>query len=104
MASCRGCGAAVTFVPTAATGKLMPLDRLPSERGNVRLDRTDWRRPTAVVLAGAELEEAQRAAVEPLYLAHFVTCPRYTAGEPKPKPAELPANVVPFPRGGRRAT
>lgn len=75
----------------------MPLNPHPSDRGNVRLDRADWQRPVAVVLAGETLDAVRERAAEPLYVPHFATCPRYSAGEPKPpKPRPLPANVVPI--------
>lgn len=103
MARCRSCGAEVTFVPTRA-GKLMPLDPHPAEDGNVRLDRTVWADPAAVVLAGDELTEVRDRAEEPLYRPHFATCPNADRHRRRRTPPrdELPANVVPLDRRSRR--
>ena len=68
MAACRGCGVAIRWVATAATGKLMPLNAEPDPAGNVLLD-DDGR---AVVLgkgdAGASLFGEAR------YMPHHATC------------------------------
>jgi hypothetical protein len=54
----------------------MPVDLEPDEAGNVRLTARNYRpgSPLAEVLTGNELAQARRAG-EPLYLAHFATCP-----------------------------
>lgn len=52
--ACKGCGASVLFVPTAATGKLIPLD-LRSEKRVV-------------------IGDDGKARVVDTWLAHFATC------------------------------
>jgi hypothetical protein len=54
--ACRGCGASVLFVTTAATGKSIPLDPLPVKR----------------IVIGDDL----KARVVDTYIAHFATCPK----------------------------
>jgi hypothetical protein len=54
--ACKGCGASVLFVPTAATGKLIPLD-LRSEKRVV-------------------IGDDGKARVVDTFVAHFATCPK----------------------------
>jgi hypothetical protein len=53
--ACRGCGASLLLVPTAATGKLIPLNPQPEKR----------------VVIG----EDGKARVVDTWLVHFATCP-----------------------------
>lgn len=71
---CRSCGAAITWIELAATGKRMPLDVMPSAMGNVLVDETG---AGGRVLAGEELE-TMRGGGKSLHLSHFATCPNAT--------------------------
>lgn len=62
--ACRACGAAVLFVPTAATGKLMPLDKLPEKR----------------VVIGDD----GKARVVDTFLVHYASCPNADQFRRKP--------------------
>jgi hypothetical protein len=68
--TCRTCKAPIRWAVTAA-GHLMPLDVEPVADGNLRLDR-DIDGETPRVLA---VPKRYRTADEPLYVAHFRTCP-----------------------------
>jgi hypothetical protein len=61
--TCRGCGRPILWVLTTA-GNRMPLDRSPTERGNV-----DISSGVAVVVSQGQGGGA------PLYLSHHATCP-----------------------------
>jgi hypothetical protein len=63
--ACRGCGASVLFVPTAASGKLIPLDPTSEKR----------------VVIGDD----GRARVVDTFIAHFATCPKADQFRRKPK-------------------
>lgn len=74
--TCRAptCRAQFQWAETAARRR-MPVDLEPAGTGNVRLvPRAGLLPPLAEVLTAGELVAA-RAAGEPLYLAHFATCP-----------------------------
>lgn len=63
---CRTCGAPVRWVKTAS-GRAMPLDAEPVERGNVVL-----RDGRAVYVSKGNPAEQN----EPRYVSHFATCPQ----------------------------
>jgi hypothetical protein len=69
-AKCRSCGAAIRWVVVAGSGKRMPLDAEPSERGNVRVAGNG----EAHILDAVFAADARSAGV-PLFLSHFATCP-----------------------------
>lgn len=75
--TCRSevCGARFQWAETEKR-RAIPIDLEPSETGNVRLTARNHLpgSPLAEVLTGVELAAARRAG-EPLYLAHFATCP-----------------------------
>lgn len=66
---CRLCGAPVFWARTEATGNLMPLDWLASERGNIVIN-DDGR---AVVIKGDLFDD--KAILGDRYKSHFATCP-----------------------------
>lgn len=71
---CRSCGAEVVWGTNVSTRKAMPVDAAPSPIGNVsRYDAADG--PRFVVL-NRNKAAAMRAANQPLYLAHFASCPQ----------------------------
>lgn len=67
--TCKGCGAPIWWVTTAAHGRAMPLDPDPTPTGNVTLDPQG----RAVVHAAgqATLDDAER------YMPHHATCPNW---------------------------
>lgn len=69
LSECRSCGAEILWV-TTTNGKRMPVDREPSDRGNV--DITDLSQ--ARYLRQGQVELAREANL-PLHLSHFATCP-----------------------------
>jgi hypothetical protein len=75
MPLCRRCPAPIVFAKQNATARNPypannPLNALPDERGNLRLNRETM---TYDVLTGDELRAA-RSSGEKLYLSHFATC------------------------------
>lgn len=66
MSTCSGCGAEITWVVVAKSGKRMPLDPDPVPLGNVAF-LTDT--TVEVVMKGGGLLEDR-----PLYVSHFSTC------------------------------
>lgn len=71
MSACRSCHAEVVWV-VLTTGRRMPLDPAPVERGTVVLDRPD--NLGRVVPASAEVPEGT-----PRFAPHFATCPNASA-------------------------
>lgn len=69
---CRSCDAPIRWARTEARDLPMPLNPEPTEEGNVQLVNGKAR-----VLAGFDLLHAGDAG-EPLYRAHFATCPNAT--------------------------
>lgn len=77
MPTCRSCPAPIIFAqqnPTASNPRPSnnPLNAQPHPDVNLRLDRKTMRYD---VLTGQTLAEA-RIKQEPLYLSHFVNCPK----------------------------
>lgn len=73
MSRCRSCNALIRWARTTA-GKAMPLDPEPDlEHGNILLCLVGGEE-IATVLTGNELASS-RARRDPLYFAHFATCP-----------------------------
>lgn len=64
MASCRSCEAPITWAETAS-GKSMPLDEVPTPKGNMVLIAGKTRGAT----------DEDRRLHRPLYTSHFATCP-----------------------------
>ena len=67
---CRTCKAPVRWAATAA-GRAIPLDPEPNPDGNLWLDA----RGVAHNIARLTDDEQAEIAGDPLYIAHFVTCP-----------------------------
>lgn len=70
LAQCKRCRRSIRWAVTLA-GKRMPLNAIPSQRGNVRINDAG----RAEVLAGDRLELA-RACGDELWLPHFGSCSR----------------------------
>jgi len=71
---CRSCGAEIMWSRSESTGRAMPVDFAPSEKGSIAL----WDRRGSIVsrvLTEQDLAEA-RAAGRPLRLPHHATCPQ----------------------------
>lgn len=68
---CRDCGAEITWVRTFKNDKAMPLDKAPSDKGNVIVRPIDGK---AIVIRQQDRLDAI-AAGEELYVCHFATCP-----------------------------
>lgn len=66
MARCASCNAAVVWVVTEA-GKRMPVDAVPSDKGNLILR-------DGKALHESKVPEAERPAER--YTSHFATCPQ----------------------------
>lgn len=74
---CRSCGAAVRWVKSAKTGRVMPLDPEPRDDGNiVLLDRWQLNLRLARVLEHDEVTQERLFGIEPRYVSHFATCPQ----------------------------
>jgi hypothetical protein len=71
MGRCKLCDAPILWSRVRPSGKTMPLDFAPSDRGNVYLDGHG----TAHVL-NDERRRAAQVKGYTLYLSHFVTCPK----------------------------
>lgn len=69
--TCRSCGAAFTWGNIEKTGRLIPVEREPHPKGNIRWEPDRWR---CTVLSGVALEAARENGV-PLHRTHFVACP-----------------------------
>ena len=71
MSACRSCGAPIIWVETERERK-MPIDRMPTEDGNVEI---------IGMKAGVQIVKVHRNANTPAlfaerrYTSHFVTCP-----------------------------
>lgn len=61
MSACKSCGAAIVWVRTES-GRVMPVDLHPTNRGNVVIRN-------GVAYVGAQQDDAPR------YTSHFATCP-----------------------------
>jgi hypothetical protein len=78
--ACRSCSAPIFWARNDATGRSMPVDAEPSDKGNVQL----FDRGGSVVAKVLGAEEARRVrdsnwalrGVHVLRTAHFVTCPQ----------------------------
>jgi len=81
---CEACGEPVMMLVHAVTGKRAPINRDPTELGNLVLELTNqgWR--YRVLLKG----EARPPAHE-IYMPHFATCPAAAR-------FRRPANVIPL--------
>ena len=64
-----GCGEWIMLVPTEATGKLMPLDSAPNDRGNVVVYQEGDGRWVAHVL-----RKDTPPPIGTLMMPHFATC------------------------------
>lgn len=71
--TCGSCAAPIVWAVTARSKKPMPVDRKPSDKGNVLL-AVDADRLVAGVL-GRNQAAGVRDRGDALYLSHFVTCP-----------------------------
>lgn len=71
--TCNYCSAALVWAKTR-NDAWMPVDRDPSDRGNVRL-RNEGTTVRADVIGKRTQADAMRAAGERLHLHHAVTCP-----------------------------
>lgn len=72
MATCRSCGARITWFKTAG-GKSIPVDEDPADDGNIVVDVVNSQF-VASVFKTAEVA-AEFAPDEPRYKSHFATCP-----------------------------
>ena len=68
MSACRSCGASIMWCATPS-GKSMPVDAEPSDRGNMVVENG---RVTAVVASDAV--EEMRSHGYKLHTSHFATC------------------------------
>lgn len=74
MATCASCSARIIWAKSAATGKAVPLDAVPSEAGTVVV-----RKGGAFVLNKFDLAARLELPVlerEQLFVSHFATCPQ----------------------------
>lgn len=103
MAACRDCGLAIRFVRIVNTGKMLPIDPVTDERGNVwawRRNEYNW---DALVLSPAKAPKpGEKPSIGPVmstelrprvdaqpFMPHAATCPgRARVPRPRPKPRE----------------
>lgn len=84
MAECRSCGAPIRWV-TTVKGKHIPLNRQPDpDRGNVRRVGTHAGADARAQVLGDVEAAAAREIGEPLWLAHFATCPNADGHRSRP--------------------
>jgi hypothetical protein len=89
--ACRSCGAAIFWAKNDATGRSMPVDAEPSEKGNVQLvDRGGS--VIAKVLGPEEARQVRDSnwalrGVHVLRMPHFATCAQASSWRTK-KPRE----------------
>jgi hypothetical protein len=69
MSTCSSCGAAILWTQTS-TGRAMPVDAEPSEKGNIYLQREPGPPIIAIYVSNKVPHD-----FKPLYLSHFATCP-----------------------------
>lgn len=77
--ACRACGRQVVFARTAATGKLMPLDPVSTQDGNVLVDgfgKAHVFRNARSAVAFQEARPDDEIAHADQYTAHHATCAR----------------------------
>jgi uncharacterized protein involved in high-affinity Fe2+ transport len=70
--TCRSCDAPVMWLENETTGKRAPIDREPTEGGNIEIDQAAGRYR---VLLELERPQAQERGA-PLHMNHFATCPQ----------------------------
>lgn len=70
MSACKSCGASIIWARTPA-GRVIPVDREPTEDGNVRLTYRDHKAHALVVGKGEDLFSSGEAR----HTSHFATCP-----------------------------
>jgi ribulose 1,5-bisphosphate synthetase/thiazole synthase len=64
--TCRSCGAAIIWAPSAMTNRLMPLDAIPVDAGTF-------------VLTATGHAAYHPSSTAPRYVSHFATCPNAAA-------------------------
>lgn len=70
MATCNSCDAAIIWATSKKTGKPMPIDAAPSEKGNLYIERK-----AGDFVVRAATEEDKKLHRE-LHVSHFATCPQ----------------------------
>lgn len=75
---CSACGARILWARSASTGRAMPLDPMPSERGNITLAQGPRGETIARVVPRADGGPG-------LYVSHFATCPEAARFRRAPK-------------------
>ncbi len=73
MRVCQRCPALILDAESYSTGRMMPVDAEPSERGNIRLERVGNKLMAQV--CGKHNLHFYRTRGEKLYLSHFASCP-----------------------------
>lgn len=66
---CRSCGASIEWARSATSGRPVPLDPDPAERGNVVVERDSAGELWATTVAGDQAGPGLR-------VSHFATCPQ----------------------------
>lgn len=74
MSVCKSCGASIIWARTPA-GRTIPIDREPSDDGNVRLSYEGHKANALVVGKSDDLFSIG----EPRHQSHFATCPNADA-------------------------
>jgi hypothetical protein len=72
--NCKSCGAEIVFASSLTSGKTMPIDVAPSDKGNIELQET-WGGVYYRVVPKQERDNPTLLTPQELHLAHFVTCP-----------------------------
>jgi len=77
MSTCRSCGDAVVFVPSAKSGKQMILDAKPA-KGVVLVGTAEGSEPCEELwrAGGAAFHDGPAACVVDVYTDHHATCPQ----------------------------
>ena len=72
VSTCKSCKAPIIW-RTTTTGKSMPIDASPSERGDIQIGVVNGE--VVAVVLGPESAAEAREAGRVLYVSHFATCP-----------------------------
>lgn len=86
MATCKGCGAVVTWVEMDKSQKMNLIDPLPVADGNILVTENTSAKgvPIATTISNKVERERMQAEGAEFHYSHFVTCPKRDDFKKKP--------------------